>query len=63
MKPTAPCKDCEDRHSGCHSICKAYKAYKEEAEKYKQTLSKIYSANVYFDKRAAQNASKRKHRK
>ena len=30
MKPTAPCKDCEDRHSGCHSECEKYKAFKEE---------------------------------
>lgn len=24
----APCKDCADRHSGCHSECDRYKDYK-----------------------------------
>lgn len=23
----APCKDCADRHSGCHSECEAYQNY------------------------------------
>lgn len=26
-KPSSfPCKDCQDRHAGCHSDCAAYKA-------------------------------------
>ena len=63
MKPTAPCKDCEDRHSGCHSECEKYKAFKEESLQYNLELGKIYGANVYFDNKAAQNASRRKHRR
>lgn len=30
---TAPCKDCADRHPGCHSECEWYMKYsKERAE-------------------------------
>lgn len=25
----APCKDCERRHVGCHTICTEYKVYRE----------------------------------
>ena len=24
---TAPCKDCSDRHTGCHSECEKYKEF------------------------------------
>lgn len=30
MKP--PCKDCKDRHVGCHGDCERYKQYKAELE-------------------------------
>lgn len=30
MKP--PCKDCKDRHVGCHGACERYKQYKTELE-------------------------------
>ena len=26
----SPCKDCEERHHGCHSHCEEYKAYHTE---------------------------------
>ncbi len=25
----SPCKECKERHSGCHSGCEKYKAYKQ----------------------------------
>lgn len=28
-----PCKDCADRHIGCHSKCEKYKAFDEERKK------------------------------
>lgn len=28
----APCKDCEKRHTNCHSNCKEYKKYREELD-------------------------------
>ena len=32
----APCKDCQDRHSGCHPQCEAYKLYAEKREQARQ---------------------------
>ena len=29
----APCKDCPDRHQGCHSECKKYKEYRKKQDK------------------------------
>lgn len=29
-KPNAPCKDCKERHVGCHAECEMYKEYAEE---------------------------------
>lgn len=26
------CKDCKDRHVGCHSVCEKYKEQKEKAK-------------------------------
>ena len=28
-----PCKQCERRHVGCHSMCSAYQGWKKELEK------------------------------
>lgn len=36
----APCKDCADRHVGCHATCKAYIAYAVERERYRQDKAK-----------------------
>ena len=33
MRPQAPCKDCENRHMGCHSSCQLYFDYKERNDK------------------------------
>lgn len=30
---TAPCKDCKDRTSGCHSKCEKYIAFDKENQK------------------------------
>ena len=43
----APCKDCKDRTSGCHSKCEKYKAFDDEnKKKYEQRA--MYSI-VYGD--------------
>lgn len=31
----APCKDCKDRHIGCHGKCEKYLEYKKELQKAK----------------------------
>ena len=33
---TTPCKNCKDRHQGCHSECEAYKELDEANEKARQ---------------------------
>lgn len=33
-----PCKDCEDRCVGCHSICERYKEFVSEYEKVKKFI-------------------------
>lgn len=32
----APCKGCEDRHTGCHADCTRYIAFRREEDRYKQ---------------------------
>lgn len=36
----APCKGCEDRHTGWHTDCARYMAFRREADRYKQEQSK-----------------------
>lgn len=36
-----PCKDCDDRNVGCHSVCEKYKAWRKAKDKqYKEELAK-----------------------
>ena len=36
-----PCKDCEYRQMGCHSVCEKYKTWRKEKDKqYKEELGK-----------------------
>lgn len=32
-KINAPCKDCPDRHIGCHGECEAYQTYNADRER------------------------------
>lgn len=36
MRPQAPCKDCENRHMGCHSSCQLYLDYKKRNDKHRE---------------------------
>lgn len=36
-----PCKGCEDRVIGCHSVCDKYITWKAERDKLKKELTKI----------------------
>jgi hypothetical protein len=33
-KPTAPCKDCEYRHGGCHTDCERYQRFVSDNTKW-----------------------------
>ena len=35
--PVAPCKDCTDRHYGCHSTCKKYSEWKNNYEEERES--------------------------
>lgn len=37
----APCKDCKDRHLGCHDTCEKYLEFKHENETYKNLVREI----------------------
>lgn len=37
-KTQPPCKDCEQRHPGCHGSCKSYINYKEKHEQELKTI-------------------------
>ena len=41
---TAPCKDCNDRHTGCHAECEKYKRFAEEREYNRQERGKKNAA-------------------
>ena len=44
------CKDCTERHVGCHSICKRYINQKKEWEKDKESIKKNKNPMIYgFD--------------
>lgn len=32
----APCKDCPDRHTGCHAECEKYQTFAKEREEERQ---------------------------
>ncbi len=48
----APCRDCSERHLGCHSDCPRYEIYKKDIEKTKEWLN---SDKKYLDYCAARN--------
>lgn len=37
----SPCKGCEDRVVGCHSVCERYITWKAERDELKKELTKI----------------------
>lgn len=59
---TAPCKDCGDRHQGCHSRCEAYKAYHAENKKRCEDNQRINKLKEYQRDRYARYQKKPKWR-
>ena len=50
----APCKDCADRHTGCHDKCKLYSEYKEKLNLYNKKVAeeqRLDHVIMMFDKR------------
>lgn len=61
---TAPCKDCAERHIGCHSSCEKYQAFhKENTERLEaQRIAKILEYDDAFIKRMQKLRDKRRRR-
>ena len=49
MKP--PCKNCEDRHQGCHAECESYAEYRDFCDKQRSRRHDVQLVNSYgFDR-------------
>lgn len=59
---SAPCKDCQDRFSGCHSSCEKYLEFKkkdqEEKEAIREEKSRRYAVSD-FRKQQVEKALRR----
>ena len=46
----APCKDCKDRHVGCHGKCEKYLEYKKELQKAKhqEKIDKKIEDDIWY---------------
>lgn len=61
---TAPCKDCAERHPGCHSECARYKEYSREmAEIRERKILNNEADRVITDRHVAQHWKWWKHRR
>ena len=51
--PNAPCKDCPDRHSGCHAECDKYQEYAKymENERKERDKARQIAEERYFAER------------
>lgn len=65
----APCKDCEERKLGCHSICPRYRDFCEKNEERKERLKEErqqredFVRSVYSAQRKKHNAQARERRR
>ena len=53
---TPPCKDCESRHIGCHSICDKYKNWKDKRTKELKEAKPIPCRASLYDQQTSHNA-------
>ena len=46
----APCKDCKDRHVGCHGKCEKYLEYKKELQKakHREKIDKKIEDDIWY---------------
>ena len=45
---TSPCKDCTDRHAGCHGECERYQEYCQQREEAKAKRKAQYAGDIYL---------------
>lgn len=62
LTKNSPCKDCADRHVGCHSTCENYKDYQKKILAVKTTIykerSKEKMLNSYVVTQQMKNAKR-----
>lgn len=56
-----PCKNCDERSSGCHSVCEDYKAFDARCKELRKRRQDEYQSS-YFSKNAEKIMRKRKER-
>lgn len=44
----SPCKECTERHTGCHIRCVKYAEYKQSLEKQKQHIQAVKKQEVEY---------------
>ena len=47
----APCKDCQDRHVGCHADCERYQAYAKVFEAAREKRAKRNDVDYFISRR------------
>ena len=47
-KIKAPCKDCTERHSGCHSLCDRYKEFTDRNKAYNEYMMKQQQSETHY---------------
>ena len=50
IRDTPPCKDCQDRHPGCHDKCHRYAEWKSKLEKVNDERRKYNQMATIFSK-------------
>ena len=63
---TQPCKDCPDRHIGCHSTCDRYAEFCRENQEQKDAIKAIRAETVQllnFDPKFEQTVRCKRNRK
>lgn len=53
-----PCRNCADRHVGCHGRCEKYKAWQAEHEEYLEAKRAFNRVDCYNAQKACDNHSK-----
>lgn len=64
VKPSAPCKNCEDRFTGCHCTCPLYQKYKEQMQEYNDIVKGYGNvANQFIIEQCVKNKNKKAKRR
>lgn len=59
MKPKAPCKDCDERYSGCHGKCDKYKTWSNSWTEANRLAKKDLEDNTLY--RNVRKGTRRRH--